>query len=339
MKHRVLLALCLAAVACDRGSRDPAEPLERPLIIGLSLDTLKEERWQRDRDMFARAEELGAKVLVQAANGNEGAEAGREHADAGRRRPDRRAAQRETRRPSSRPRSSVPVIVRPADPQQPTSTSTLLDPQGRRDAGRVRAEHEPKGNYVLIGGSPTDNNAQLFSKARTTSCGPPSSAATSRSCSSSGPQEWRPTRRQEDRERASPKPGTHRRRRGLERRHRRRRHPGARRAGARRQGARHRPGRRLAACQRIVAGTPDDDRLQADRAARRRRRRARGQARARSKPVVEPTAGRTTARSDVPSVLLEPIAVDKENLDATVIKDGYHKREDVYKGRRDSSRG
>jgi D-xylose transport system substrate-binding protein len=38
----------------------------------LSLDTLKEERWQRDRDLFvARASELGADVLVQAANSDD----------------------------------------------------------------------------------------------------------------------------------------------------------------------------------------------------------------------------------------------------------------------------
>ena len=34
---------------------------------------------------------------------------------------------------------------------------------------------------------------------------------------------------------------------------------------------------------------------------------------------------------DVPSILLEPIMVDRENVDATVIKDGFHAREDVYK--------
>ena len=37
--------------------------------IGLSLGTLKEERWLRDRDAFvARAEELGAEVIVQSGN-------------------------------------------------------------------------------------------------------------------------------------------------------------------------------------------------------------------------------------------------------------------------------
>ncbi len=43
----------------------------RPLI-GLSMDTLKEERWQSDRDMFvARAQALGADVKVLAANSND----------------------------------------------------------------------------------------------------------------------------------------------------------------------------------------------------------------------------------------------------------------------------
>lgn len=41
-------------------------------LIGLSLDTLKEERWQNDRDMFVRrATELGAEVRVQAANSSD----------------------------------------------------------------------------------------------------------------------------------------------------------------------------------------------------------------------------------------------------------------------------
>jgi D-xylose transport system substrate-binding protein len=39
-------------------------------VIGMSLDTLKEPRWQADSDLFKkRAAELGAKVLIQAANG------------------------------------------------------------------------------------------------------------------------------------------------------------------------------------------------------------------------------------------------------------------------------
>src|SRR5688572_33466723 len=42
------------------------------VLIGLSLDTLKEARWQADRDLFvAAAAELGANVLVQAANSDD----------------------------------------------------------------------------------------------------------------------------------------------------------------------------------------------------------------------------------------------------------------------------
>jgi D-xylose transport system substrate-binding protein len=41
-------------------------------LIGLSMDTLKEERWQGDRDLFVtRARELGADVLVQSANSDD----------------------------------------------------------------------------------------------------------------------------------------------------------------------------------------------------------------------------------------------------------------------------
>ncbi len=42
------------------------------LLIGFSMDTQKEARWQRDRDIFvARANELGAEVLVQSANSDD----------------------------------------------------------------------------------------------------------------------------------------------------------------------------------------------------------------------------------------------------------------------------
>jgi D-xylose transport system substrate-binding protein len=49
------------------------------------------------------------------------------------------------------------------------------------------------------------------------------------------------------------------------------------------------------------------------------------------KLITEKTVGINNGKRDVPSVLLEPVQVDKANLDATVIADGYHKKEDVYK--------
>src|SRR5689334_15181037 len=45
--------------------------------IGLSLDTLKEARWQVDRDVFVkRARELGARVLDLAANSDDSVQIG-----------------------------------------------------------------------------------------------------------------------------------------------------------------------------------------------------------------------------------------------------------------------
>src|SRR5207237_10561882 len=49
----------------------------------------------------------------------------------------------------------------------------------------------------------------------------------------------------------------------------------------------------------------------------------------RHEPVNAPTKI-NNGKKDVPAILPEPIVVDKSNVDATVIKDGYQKREDVY---------
>lgn len=54
------------------GSADAPSPAQRRPLIGLSFDTLKEERWQRDRDaIIARAKALGADTIDLAANSND----------------------------------------------------------------------------------------------------------------------------------------------------------------------------------------------------------------------------------------------------------------------------
>jgi D-xylose transport system substrate-binding protein len=69
----LLLSVVLGLVlARGGGHAEPAGRTSKNLIIGLSLDTLKEERWQGDRDRFvARCRELGAEVLVQSANSDD----------------------------------------------------------------------------------------------------------------------------------------------------------------------------------------------------------------------------------------------------------------------------
>ena len=72
MKRLLLLAITATAfVACNKKeSSAPGKPL-----IGFSLADLKEERWQRDRDFFvAKAESLGAEVVVQDASGDPNAQ-------------------------------------------------------------------------------------------------------------------------------------------------------------------------------------------------------------------------------------------------------------------------
>jgi D-xylose transport system substrate-binding protein len=85
----------------------------------------------------------------------------------------------------------------------------------------------------------------------------------------------------------------------------------------------------LSALQRVVAGTQSMTVYKpvsqlATRAAEAAVALAKGE-----KPVTDKTVN--NGRVDVPFIYLEPIAVDKDNVDATVIKDGYQQRDAVYK--------
>ncbi len=78
MSPRILLVVfsCILSIATGWMLSKPATGTARakdaPVRIGLSLDTLKEERWQRDRDTFsARCRELGAEVVVLSANSDD----------------------------------------------------------------------------------------------------------------------------------------------------------------------------------------------------------------------------------------------------------------------------
>ncbi len=66
-----LLSLCgvlILLTSCAEGAKSP-EPAPKPIKIGLSMDSFVVERWIRDRDIFvSTAEALGAQVIVQVAN-------------------------------------------------------------------------------------------------------------------------------------------------------------------------------------------------------------------------------------------------------------------------------
>jgi D-xylose transport system substrate-binding protein len=82
----------------------------------------------------------------------------------------------------------------------------------------------------------------------------------------------------------------------------------------------------LAACQRLLAGTQamtvyKPIRPLAETAAEVAIKMLKGE------PIPEANRTVNNGKIDVPSILLEPIAVDKNNLYETVIKDGFHKLE------------
>src|SRR5690606_16859014 len=67
------LSVLIGVVLGRQGTAgDGVAPDARPVRIGLSLDTLKEARWTRDRDAFVeQARTLGATVTVLSANGDD----------------------------------------------------------------------------------------------------------------------------------------------------------------------------------------------------------------------------------------------------------------------------
>src|SRR4029453_4164250 len=73
-----LLLTSALVSACVSGKQNGADATRRkkgpndPISIGFSMDTLKEERWQRDKELVEkRAKELGMPVSIQVANGDD----------------------------------------------------------------------------------------------------------------------------------------------------------------------------------------------------------------------------------------------------------------------------
>lgn len=139
--------------------------------IGMAIDDLRLERWQKDRDIFVKkADELGAEVFVQSANGNE---------------------QTQMSQIENMISRGVDVLVIiPYNGKVLTNVIKEAKEEGikvlaydrlisnadidfyisfdNEKVGEIQAEamlkQKPKGNYFLMGGAPTDNNAKLFRK-------------------------------------------------------------------------------------------------------------------------------------------------------------------------------
>src|SRR5438270_11676036 len=137
-----------------------------PVYIGFSMDTLKEERWQRDKQLVeARAKEVGAQLDVQVANGDDAVQTkqcdnmltkGVDVLIVAPHNGDIAASIVEKAHNKGVPVICYDRLIRNSEPD--LYVSHQVEKMGEMQ-GKYALDHVPKGNYILIGGAPTDNNA------------------------------------------------------------------------------------------------------------------------------------------------------------------------------------
>src|SRR5882724_7170466 len=333
----VVILFASACVEAPSDKSNNSKSNSGRIRIGLSMDTLKEERWQHDRDLFvARANELGADVLVQAADGDDKVQT-------------QQAENLLTQGVNvlvviphngeiaasiveASHRQNVPVVsydrlIRNSEPDLYISFDN--EKVGELQA-RYLIERAPRGNYVLIGGAPTDNNATLFRKGQMNILKPAIDRGDIKVVADQWARDWLASEALRHTENALTQSnnnvvavvvsndGTA--------------------GGAIQALEEQKLGGKvlvsgqdadLAALQRIIAGTQSMTVYKP--VAQLARRAAEAAVALARHEKVESTSAINNGKVDVPSVLLDPIVVDKNNIVDTVIKDGYQKLEDVYR--------
>ncbi len=308
------------------------------LIIGMSMDTLKEERWQKDRDIFsAKVKEMGGEVKVLAANGDDA-----------------------TQMSQAEQLISQGVDVLVVIPHNAEATAPIVDKAHKEGikvisydrliknsevdyyisfdnvrVGEMQAQAVTskvgKGNFVYIGGADTDNNAHMFKEGAMKVLNPLKDKGDIKIVYDQFSKDWKPEEALKNMENAltanknniqavvAANDGTA---------------GGAIQALAAQGLAGKIPvsgqDADLAAVQRIAEGTQT---MTVYKPIKSIATKAAEMAVALAKDGKVADAGKkvNNGKIDVPSILLDPIAVDKSNLADTVIKDGFHKLEDVYK--------
>ncbi len=161
-----LFAACVKGPETGTGKRARGNG---PVRIGFSMDTLKEERWQRDKALVEqRCKEVGAECEIQVANGDDAVQTKQcdnlltKGVDVLIVAPHN--GQIAASIVEAAHRQGVPVIsydrlIRNADVDLYVSHQVVKIGQMQ---AQYALDHVPKGNYVLIGGSQTDNNALLL---------------------------------------------------------------------------------------------------------------------------------------------------------------------------------
>lgn len=329
----VLALSALTLTGCSSGAKTGAKGGDQPVVIGLSLDTVREERWQRDRDEFVkRATELGAVVKVQVANNDDA----------------RQNAQCENLLTQG-----VDVLV--VAPHNSESAATIVKSAHQAgvpviaydrlinqcdvdlymsfdnvEVGRLQAGYAvkrvPKGRYQLIAGAPTDNNAHLFRQGQLEVLQPLIDRGDITLVGDQWANDWQPLEALKIMENAL----TRNANRidavvcsndGL--------------AGGAIQALSEQKlagkvivtgqDAELAACQRVLTGTQSMTIYKPIAALARRGAEAAIQL-ARKQPVADASATIDNGFKKVPALLIAPVAVDAANMDSTVVADGFHTR-------------
>jgi D-xylose transport system substrate-binding protein len=167
----ILAAFLLFSTPYLQAQDKPASPAI--IKIGFLMDSLKIERWQTDLDKFQKhAKELGAEVLVETAEGDDELQLqqARKLLDSG-----VKAlvlvphdAEKAVRIVNAAKARKVPLLcyerlVR--DPDVSFFIGVDASAVGYLQAFSL-SQLAPKGNYVLIGGSPSDSNAKILHDAQ-----------------------------------------------------------------------------------------------------------------------------------------------------------------------------
>jgi D-xylose transport system substrate-binding protein len=331
LKKLVWMGLLLVMVASTVCMAAPK------LRIGLSMDTLKEERWQKDRDIFiAEAKKRGAEVLVQSANSDDALQVSQaenllsQGVDVLVVIPHNAEACATI--VESAKKSKVPVIA--YDRLIKNCNLDLYISFDNEQVGYLQASYitklKPTGTYVYIGGAPTDNNAYMFKAGAMKVLDPLVKAGKIKIAYDQFTNDWKPEVAQSNMENALTKlnnkvdavvaanDGT---------------------AGGVIQALTDQKlagkvpvsgqDADLAACQRIVEGT------QAMTVYKPIKKIAVASAQA-AVLLAQGKKVKTNKTVDngkikVPFLALTPVQVDKSNMFSAVIKDGFHKLEDVYR--------
>ncbi len=300
------------------------------------MDTLKEERWQRDKELvLQRCKEVGAQCDVLVADGNDSIQVNQCESFLTHGVDVLIVAPHNGQIASSiveaAHRQGVPVIsydrlIRNSDVDLYVSHQVIKIGEMQ---GKYALDHAPKGNYVLIGGSPTDNNALLLRDGQMNVLKPVIDRGDIKVVSDQFAKEWKAEEAHRITEDALTKSGND-----------------IKAIVASNDGT---AGGAISALPPQLVGkvlvTGQDAALDAVQ------RIVQGEQTMTIYKPIQPLAfsavdsalklaqgekldakdAINNGKINVPSILFEPVVVDKSNVVQTVIKDGYHKLEEVYK--------